>query len=392
MTSYQRELTKLGLILCVAIAVRLLAIPFISPIDANLDNLTYQNAASDIIRNGFISNNFIMPLYPLVLALLGGGAMAQTLVGFISGIASVILVWALARCFFKDKLTGLVAAMMIAIYPMAIFYSVLGLTESLFVVLVLGAFLSLYKNKPILASVLFILSILTRPIMDLFAPFVIFWHAFVVRKVGLNQTMRELGVYGTLYVLLMAPWWYHNYEKHGDFVRLNHGFGVVLYSGNNAMNKSGGGIGGKDYDISSFNNISDALERDHALRNAGIEYIRQNPGKFVTMAWVKFVRFWRLLPYTPQMKGNVAAIIATMSMLPLILLAILTLIKRRKMILYFTPVLGFAAYLTLVHMITIGSVRYRFPIEPFLIVLAAPSLIFIWETLFARRTRTEKRK
>ena len=36
------------------------------------------------------------------------------------------------------------------------------------------------------------------------------------------------------------------------------------------------------------------------------------------------------------------------------------------------PLLLFIGYLTAVHMVTVGSVRYRLPIEPFLIVLAAP--------------------
>jgi hypothetical protein len=35
------------------------------------------------------------------------------------------------------------------------------------------------------------------------------------------------------------------------------------------------------------------------------------------------------------------------------------------------PIVLFAAYLTAVHMITIGSIRYRFPLEPFLIVLGS---------------------
>jgi hypothetical protein len=35
-----------------------------------------------------------------------------------------------------------------------------------------------------------------------------------------------------------------------------------------------------------------------------------------------------------------------------------------------TPILALSLYLTLVHMVTIGSIRYRFPLEPFLIIFA----------------------
>ena len=104
------------------------------------------------------------------------------------------------------------------------------------------------------------------------------------------------------------------------------------------------------------------------------------------MAWVKFVRFWRLLPYTSTVENNPAAIMATLALLPVILLAIATLITRHKMFRHFTSVLGFIAYLTLVHIITVGSVRYRYPLEPFLILLAAPSLVLVWGQVFGKKT------
>jgi hypothetical protein len=34
----------------------------------------------------------------------------------------------------------------------------------------------------------------------------------------------------------------HQYEKYGYFVRTNFGSSLVLYSGNNPLNKTGGGV------------------------------------------------------------------------------------------------------------------------------------------------------
>jgi 4-amino-4-deoxy-L-arabinose transferase-like glycosyltransferase len=115
----QRDIIKLGIILLVALIIRLLAIPYI-PSEVNIDNSTYQIAASDLIRDGIITNPYIMPLYPLFLAVLGGGEKAQILTGVIFGLISVVLVWAFALALFDDKKAGLVAAGMMAIYPMAI--------------------------------------------------------------------------------------------------------------------------------------------------------------------------------------------------------------------------------------------------------------------------------
>ena len=389
----RRELNQISLIVLVALIVRLLAAPLI-PTAVTLDNPTYQTAASDIMRGGFITNHAIMPLYPLFLVLFGGEEKAHFFVGMISGLISIVLAWALTRALFEDKKTGLMAAGMMAVYPMVVFYSVVGSTESLFVPLTLGAFLALHKNRVIAASILFVLSILARPVMDAFAPFVIIWHALVIRKKGISRSFRDLAIYGILYALIMSPWWYHNIKKYGNFVRLNYGFGYVLYAGNNPMNVSGGGIGKIDYDTWNVTGgpvRSSIVEIDRELQDAAIKYIRNDPLNFIKMAGVKFVRFWNLMPHSPMVKGNKLALTATLSLLPIITLAIATLINRQDLFWRLTPMLGFIAFLTLVHMITIGSIRYRYPLEPLLIVIAAPSLSLVWNLIFGKKITDQKK-
>jgi hypothetical protein len=387
-SKYRRDIIRLGIIVVVAIIIRLLALTYI-PTELRLDNSTYQYAVTTIMKDGIISNHFIMPLYPILLTLLGGGLKAEVIIGITSGAISVILTWALAQALFKDKKSGLVAAGVMAIYPMAIFYSAIGMTESVFIPLVLGAFLALHQNRTSLASILFVLSILTRPVMDVFAPFVIFWNALVIRKTGFSRAFRDLMVYGLFYALIMSPWWYHNMKKYDQFVRLNYGFGLVLYAGNNVKNTSGGSIGGIDYNLEDIFGDDRFLdytlsEQDQMLRDKAIKYIMQNPSNFFKIASLKFIRFWRLLPYTPIVGGSIAAKITTLSLLPILLLACITLVTRRKNIMSFTPILGFIAFLTLVHMITIGSIRYRYPLEPLLIVFAAPSLLVIWDLVLSK--------
>ena len=390
--NHKRSLIKLGIVTLVALIIRLAAIP-LAPSGLLPDNLTYRAAALDILKGEVISYNTMMPLYPLSLALFGGGEKSPLLVGIITSLISIILTWALARAIFKDEKAGLVAAGMMAVYPMVIFYSVVGLTESLAVPLILGAFLALYKNRPALASTLFVMSILTRATMDAFAPFVIFWHTLVVQKAGLSRAFRDLAIYGILYMLIMSPWWYHNTQKFDYFVRLNHGFGIVLYAGNNPMNMSGGGIGKVDYDIANVfgdQMPSTEAEADLPLRNAAIEHIRNNPGHFFKMAGIKFLRIWNLVPYAPAVKRNKLALITTLSLLPVLVFAFITLITRRDLFWHLTPILGFISYLTLVHMVTIGSIRYRFPLEPLLIVIAAPSLLLAWNFVFSKGTSAKK--
>ena len=119
------------MLVCLAVIVRLVAAQFV-PADLPIDNPTYQKAADDFLRNGIISNNYIMPLYPLLLAFFGGGIVAEVTIGVVAGGISVVLVWALSRHIFEDKYAGLMSALVFSLYPMALFYGVRGLTESVF--------------------------------------------------------------------------------------------------------------------------------------------------------------------------------------------------------------------------------------------------------------------
>jgi hypothetical protein len=194
-------------------------------------------------------------------------------------------------------------------------------------------------------------------------------------------------IYGVLYALIMSPWWYHNLKKYDHFVRLNQSFGVVFYSGNNKLNTSGGGIRGIDFDfknVEGYLESNSSTEKAQLLRDAAIKYISQEPKRFLEMAIVKFFRFWRLTPYTPLVQQSSMAFITTLSLVPIIFFTLVTLITKRKMFKQFTPILGFVVYLTMVHMVTLASVRYRYPLEPLLIVIAAPSITIVWNLILAR--------
>ena len=89
-----------------------------------------------------------------------------------------------------------------------------------------------------------------------FSKFVVLIVLFVgfVHALGWRLVLKYVGIYFIIYLVIMSPWWMHQYQKYGEFVRLNLADGIVLYSGNNPLNKTGGGIVGSDVDMSSFNN------------------------------------------------------------------------------------------------------------------------------------------
>lgn len=373
MIARRRDAVILAVILLAACAVRVAAVLALP--EQNLpDAQTYRTAAQELLNGELIVSHLVMPLYSLVIAAFGGGRLGQIVVDILASTATAGLLWALTRRLFDDVAAAHLAALVFAVYPLSVFYAATGLSEGFFAALVVGAFLALYTGRTLTASILFVLSILTRPTLDLFAPVVLVWTALVVRRQGPLRALRDLTVYALVYALLLAPWWAHNMAKYDQFVRLNLGMGVTLYTGNNPLNHTGGGIGNIDVNLRPFQQIPDPVARDRAFTEAAITFMKEEPIRAAHLAWLKFQRFWSFLPVAEEYRGNPGAIITALALLPVLALALWTLAAEWRRFWYFTPILGLIAYLTLVHMVTIGSIRYRFPLEPFLIVFAAPAL------------------
>ena len=362
-------------ILLFAVAARVaFALLFPDQSAALPNSAEYRMAAHELASGHLIANDYVMPGYPLLVALTGPG-IGRLAADIALSVLSVWCVGRIVRAVTGDAFDSLVAAAIWAVYPFSMFYAVVGLTETLYAALVLLGFLAYYRSAFLLGSVALTAAILTRPSIEVLTPILILAFALVVHRTGWKRALRHLGAFVIVYVVMMAPWWWHNEVKYGQFVRLNLGSGIVLYSGNNPMNVTGGGIAGVDLDRKAFANIADPVERDRAMRDSAIEYIVDHPRRFVELAWLKLWRLWRPWPYATQYAQPVLIVVSVATILPLILFALIGLalwLKRwwRPLV----PIVLFIGFISAVHMVTIGSVRYRFPMEPFLVILAAPAV------------------
>jgi hypothetical protein len=241
--------------------------------------------------------------------------------------------------------------------------------------------LSWYRGAFTIAAICTVLAIMTRPAIELLAPLLVIYFSLVVHRLSGRATLRHVGVYALVYVALMLPWWAHNYTKYGQFVRLNLASGFLLHAGNNPMNQSGGGILFVDWN-NIYMNVSDPVAQDRAYRGDAEAYIKQHPGRTFELAWIKFQRFWRLWPYTTQFTAPLYIVISLASFLPILLGSLAYLaIWGRAHFLRILPILAFAGSLTAIHMLLVSSIRYRFPIEPFMIVFASFAFIRLLERL-----------
>jgi hypothetical protein len=316
-----------------------------------------------------------MPLYPATIAMLGPGWM-QILADIALSCAMVWLVANLALVLFEDRAIALAAALAAAIYPPSIYFSIVGLTETLFTTLIVAAYVCWYRGAFVWAAVFAVFSILTRPAVDLLAPLLVIYFAAVVHCRHASGVLRQVFIYAAVYCVLMAPWWAHNYATYGTFVRLNLAAGENFYAGNNRQNVSGGGVRDVDFDRSAYANIVDPVERDRVAFKAGLDYVKHDPLAFLARAGTKFVRFWRLWPYAEEYSNWKVLAVYIGSYVPIFVLTVVYLaFWGVPEFLRIVPILAFGAYLTLVNVVFSASLRYRFPLEPFMIVFAAAAAI-----------------
>jgi hypothetical protein len=335
------------------------------------DAITYRNLGHALWATGRFDTFYFMPLYPALLALTGSG-WGQLLLDIGLSTASIWLVYDLSLSLFGDVAAATLAALGVAIYPQFIFFAVIGLTEPLFMALFTAALVCWYRGLFASAAFFAVLSILDRPAIDLLAPVLVVYFALVIHRSTLAQAAKQLAVYAFIYCALIAPWWVHNYRAYGTFVRLDLAGGENFYAGNNPMNTSGGGLAGVDFSTTPFNTIRDPVARDKALYQAGIEFIRQDPKAFLQRAMTKFVRFWRLWPYFSEYSKPFYVTVYFLSYVPVFVLTLVYLLLWGIPEFWrIAPILAFAGYLTLVNIVFVASVRYRMPIEPFMIVFAA---------------------
>ena len=206
----------------------------------------------------------------------------------------------------------------------------------------------------------------------------------------------------------MSAWWFHQYEKYGYFVRTNFGSSLVLYSGNNHLNKTGGGViltkedlelyperfvvEIRDYSLESFKDeigfkvVSKNfpvyeggkeayLIRHNTLKNAALEFIKNNPKRFLELAILKFKRFWSPIPFSKEFTSIFEITVSLISLLPIYIFSIIGVFFIFKKKIYKSlPIIIYCMYINLIHVISISSFRYRFIIEMFLIILASYGL------------------
>lgn len=309
--------------------------------------------------------------YPLLVAACGGKVRLIQFAQCLIDTSTVLAVWLIARRLLTAR-RSLIAAGIVAVNPLMVYFCGLVLSETLYVAaMAWSVFLVTAMGTAGLGILLAALSVHVRPAAALMPMVLGAWSGWVYclrRRIIATVAGCLLG--GVALAVVLTPWAIRNHAKLGQWVWLTTNGGITLYDGvnPNATGASDQSFVGRMPELKSMGEV----ERDRYLRELGNQQITRRPGRFIQLAAIKIARTWSPVPLSEQFSSNRLYMAAgLLYSVPLFVLALWGLVRSslagRGRLLLVAP----AVVLTIVHAATVGSMRYRVPAEPMLAVLAA---------------------
>jgi len=346
------------------------------------DSVSYVIHAESFLRGtGLADGGYLAqrtPVYPLILAacfaVFGKSFLVVRILQALVGALTCIVVYGVAGKIFKDPKVPPIAAAATAVYPFFVFFTGLLLTETLFIAALLGIVYLLLclrdRHSWMLigaVGLLLGLTVLLRPSLLLFIPFVIpFWLA--VNKDKVRAFAAILGVCACA-LLALAPWIVRNAIVLRRFVPTTLTVGRSLYEAVGPQ-ADGGPAMDKIVDPPEAQGLGE-YKRDKLFRQLSWEAVCRDPVHFLNLAWTKLLRFWSLIPNYHAYQQPFYVLVSLASFVPVLLLSVYSFFKNRASSRTLLLVLSPVIYFSLLHMVFVGSVRYRIPVTPFLIVLGS---------------------
>lgn len=395
-------------IFIIALALRLFAVMNLPPrykIPVS-DAASYDTMALNLLAGkGFINSStglptsFQMPGYSAFLAfvylIFGHTYTAVRIIQCIMGALLCIIIYGIAKIAF-DKKTALLSAAILAFYQPYLFYSFYGgpgflLSENLFTFLTALFLFYLLKDSGspgikmgILSGILLGLATLTRPPLALFPLFLFCWLLYRMKFSVISAAKKILPLLAG-FMLILSPWTLRNYYFHKAFVPFVTEGGLVLLAGNNHLAKGGTltqpGIDSllTEEDRSRLSNMSE-VEKDRMYRRYAKDFLLKNYKKVPKLFFKKLLVFWDMYGVDYDSAGNIVGRPYNIWYSIVFIFALFGIgasIKSKPNI-YALLLITLFFYFSVLAAISGGDPRYRYPIEPYLIIFAGSGIFAIY--------------
>ncbi|MCS7184976.1 MAG: glycosyltransferase family 39 protein [bacterium] len=268
-----------------------------------------------------------------------------------------IVVYLIAKKIF-DKKTGFIAGLITAVYPHQVFYGGLLQSDGFYTLMVWCFFLFYVYNYKFISGLFMAISLLTRSVFISFVPF-----ALVDALIN-----RKSIIFFLSFFIPVSLWIYRNYKIYKTPVFSIDG-GKVFFDMHQPETKPPCSILKIPDEVL---NLNDEIKIDRELYKRGLQFIIENPIRFIKEGFIKIYYFFRLKPFEhahdyTKIKGYISLISSSF----LFLTALLGFIISIKYIKKYYIMLIFLISTLAVHFMFHVLMRHRLPVEPFFIILSA---------------------
>jgi 4-amino-4-deoxy-L-arabinose transferase-like glycosyltransferase len=327
---------------------------------------------------------FRTPGYPLFLTACGANVHVVRIVQAMLDTGTVLAVYLLARQWLAAG-PSLLAAGLIAFNPFLIYFSALILSETLFTALLTWGMLLLIGRRTFLwGGITLAASVSVRPaafFLPLLIGFVTSCNQY--KRITPNKGLAGSALFFLLTLAVLTPWAVRNRVVLGEWIWLTTNSGITRYDG---FNPNATGASDQRFlqhqEMDNLRSMNE-LERDELLSRQASDWINKTwktePGRLITLTLTKIARTWSPVPLSAEFGSRkIYQFAAMIYSIPFDILIIVGLlwgkIPVRIKIFLIVP----AVYFTLVHALSVGSLRYRIPVEPILALLAALAAEKFW--------------
>ncbi|MBI5574565.1 MAG: glycosyltransferase family 39 protein [Elusimicrobia bacterium] len=373
-----------------ALLIRLIYVIPLNPGKLSLDSAEWSQLARDVIEKKHYGDEYTWrpPGYVLFLAAtyvsFGKSVVIVRIIQTVLGSLTCLIIYLIGKKIFCD-LVGKIASVLLSLYPYAIAYAGDILSETFYTFLISITLLSIIiaveqpsaKNQMFI-GVLFGLTALTKATILPFYFIACFWIWWRTKKI------KNAFLAGIFTLLTICPWTIRNYLHYHKFILISFGYGT-LWTSNNDETMILETIGEKEQPAASdwdwtpkrYKELIKLprIEAEKIFEKEAKEWIKNNPEKFRWLLKKRLIHFWRLYPMMAYKWQKIAAMITSGIYIPLCFIGIILSIKNFKN----TSLLIFLFIVyTLVHLPFAVLIRYRVPVDPYIIIFASYTIHFIW--------------
>jgi len=301
----------------------------------------------------------------------------------VQALLSGVLCWIVCRMGRQlfSREAGVAAAAVVAMDPVLAYFSVLVLSETLFAALLAGAILCLLKTSggvrwAVACGVLLGLAALVRPPVLLLTPLLLaVWLALNRNRAGIRTVLAA----GVVALAVISPWPIRNYRLTGHAVFTTLSAGASLYEG--ACPEADGGPAMEKIKWPGEIARMGEAEKNAFLRAKAIDCIWSDPARMVRLAASKLMRFWNIFPNFGTYRQASYMVASALHAVPMMVCMVVGLALWRGRPGAAVVLLVPAAYFSLLHMVFVGSIRYRAPVMPLLAVFAGAGVVAVLRRL-----------